>query len=92
MRLCLAAGLNIACYVPPDGAYIDGVFRQGGTRVAINGWVLHRDQATFGKDAEIFRPERWLESNAKETERHMYQVSRSFSSTPWCNTLNITCI
>lgn len=75
MRLRPAVGLNIQRYVPPDGAHIDGTFFPGGTRVALNGWVLHRDQATFGKDADIFRPERWLEGNAKEMERNMYQAS-----------------
>jgi cytochrome P450 len=59
MRLRPAVGLDIIRYMRPDGAYIDGVFYQGGTRVATNGWVLHRDQATFSKDAQIFRPERW---------------------------------
>jgi cytochrome P450 len=75
MRLRPAVGLNIQRYVPPGGAHIDREFFPGGTRASLNGWVLHRDQATFGKDADIFRPERWLEGNAKEMERNMYQVS-----------------
>ena len=74
MRLRPAVGLNIQRYVPPGGAHVDGVFYPGGTRVSVNGWVLHRHQATFGEDADSFRPERWLEGNAKEMERNMYQV------------------
>ena len=75
MRLRPAVGLNIQRYVPPGGALVDGVFYPGGTRVSVNGWVLHRDQATFGPDADVFRPKRWMEGNAKEMERNMYHVS-----------------
>ena len=80
MRLRPAVGLNIQRYVPPGGAHVDGVFYPGGTRVSVNGWVLHRDLATFGKDADVFRPERWLEGNAKEMERCMYQASETLIS------------
>ncbi|EXJ71095.1 uncharacterized protein A1O5_06088 [Cladophialophora psammophila CBS 110553] len=73
MRLRPAVGLNIYRKVPPEGMQIDGTFYPGGTEVAVNGWVLHRDKTVFGPDAEDYRPERWLESNAKEMHRHMYQ-------------------
>ena len=76
MRMRPAVGLNITRHVPPGGLDIGGTFFPGETEVAVNGWVLHRDQTVFGKDADEFRPERWLESsNAKEMERHLYQVS-----------------
>ncbi|KAG4217242.1 hypothetical protein PC116_g34277, partial [Phytophthora cactorum] len=34
-----------------------------------------RDKATFGQDADYYRPERWLEDpeNAKVMERYMFQ-------------------
>ena len=75
MRLRPAVGLNIQRWVPEGGAEIDGKFYPGRTRVSVNGWVVHRNRATFGEEAEEFRPERWLAGNAKEMERHMYQVS-----------------
>ncbi|KAL9107920.1 MAG: hypothetical protein Q9227_007242 [Pyrenula ochraceoflavens] len=62
MRLRPAVGLNITRLVPPGGATLSGRFFPAGTRVAVNGWVLHRDTSTFGSDAESFRPERWLPS------------------------------
>ncbi|OQO12642.1 hypothetical protein B0A48_02104 [Cryoendolithus antarcticus] len=76
MRVRPAVGLNITRHVPPGGADIGGQRFAGGTRVALNGWVLHRDQGIFGKDADFFRPERWLEggeAKAKEMERYMFQ-------------------
>lgn len=74
MRIRPAVGLNITRHVPPGGTEIDGTFYPGGTRVALNGWVLHRDKQTFGQDTEVYRPERWIEGNAKEMERNMCQV------------------
>ncbi|KAI0449424.1 cytochrome P450 [Xylaria acuta] len=76
MRLRPAVGLNISRYAPaPDGVEIDGRHYPAGTRLAVNGWVLHRDKAVFGSDAEFFRPERWLEDeeNARVMERYMCQ-------------------
>ncbi|KAL2130571.1 hypothetical protein VTI74DRAFT_6216 [Chaetomium olivicolor] len=75
MRVRPAVGLNITRLVPPEGAELDGHFFPGGTSVACNGWVLHRDKEVFGQDADNFRPERWLEDEdkAKRMERYMFQ-------------------
>ncbi|KAH8880311.1 cytochrome P450 [Thozetella sp. PMI_491] len=75
MRVRPAVGVNITRLVPPEGAEIDGQFFPGGTRVAVNGWVLHRDKKAFGEDADVFRAERWLadEEKARVMERYMFQ-------------------
>ncbi|KUI65370.1 Pisatin demethylase [Cytospora mali] len=75
MRVRPAVGLNIVRVVPPEGAELDGQFFPGGVTIAANGWVLHRDKATFGEDAEVYRPERWLGDveEAKRMERYMFQ-------------------
>lgn len=77
MRVRPAVGLGIYRQVPPEGAELDGHRFPGGVNLAVNGWVLHRDKATFGEDADIFRPERWLEDaeEAKRMDRYMFQVS-----------------
>ena len=78
MRIAPAVGLNITRKVPIGGAEIDGVKLSAGTAVAVNGWVLHRHKGVFGKDADVFRPERWLDSNKEKVklmERCMFQVS-----------------
>lgn len=77
MRMRPAVGLNITRVVPPEGAELDGHFFPGGVIVAVNGWVLHRDKATFGQDADQYRPERWLTDaeEARRMERAMAQVS-----------------
>lgn len=80
MRMRPGVGLNITRHVPPHGAEIDGKKYPGGMRVALNGWVLHRDRSVFGQDADDFRPERWLEGDEKKVkamDRSMYQVSHT---------------
>lgn len=74
MRIRPAVGLGIYRTVPPEGAKIDGEFYPGGTEVAVNGWVLHRDKEIFGEDVESYRPERWFDRDAKLMGSHMYQV------------------
>jgi cytochrome P450 len=78
MRVRPAVGLNITRIVPSEGAELDGHHFQPGTQIAVNGWVLHRDQATFGSDADVFRPERWLEDEerARRMDRYMFQVRK----------------
>lgn len=75
MRVRPAVGLNITRLVPPEGTEIEGKRFPGGTRVALNGWVLHRDAQIFGSDPKVFRPDRWLEDEAKSKnmERYMFQ-------------------
>lgn len=82
MRVRPAVGLNITRTVPPEGAELDGHFFPGGVAIAVNGWVLHRDQATFGADADSYRPERWLRDTeeARRMERYMFQVSCRLSN------------
>ena len=86
MRVRPAVGLNISRLVPPGGTEIDGTWYPGGTRVALNGWVLHRNEAIFGRDAKVYRPERWLEGDSKNMERYMFQVSLSILSVRQCLT------
>ena len=84
MRVRPAVGLNITRLVPPNGTEIDGKWYPGGTRVALNGWVLHRNESIFGRDPKVYRPERWLEGDAKNMERYMFQVRifQVYSSLP----------
>lgn len=53
-------GLPLERVVPAEGATICGKRLEGGTAIGIHPWAAHRDKATFGEDADIWRPERWL--------------------------------
>lgn len=48
------------------GDTIEGHFIPGGTRVGVAIKAIMRDPRTFGDDANIFRPERWINRDPAE--------------------------
>jgi cytochrome P450 len=46
--------------VPPEGDTIDGKYLPPGTRVGTCIYGILRNKKTFGDDADLYRPERWL--------------------------------
>ncbi|KAF2661227.1 cytochrome P450 monooxygenase-like protein [Lophiostoma macrostomum CBS 122681] len=76
---------NLFSRVVPQGGdvvKVDGEehFLPGGTMIGYSAWGMHRhDKATYGEDAEVFRPERWFvdESDPLEKERlaRMYKIN-----------------
>ena len=63
--------------VPPEGDVIHGKFIPGGTAIGMNTGALVRSTALFGADADIFRPERFLEADEvarAEMERNVELV------------------
>jgi cytochrome P450 len=61
MRLQPAVGLSMSRVVASPQARVDEHTSTFGTKVAVNAWVVHRDQDVFGQDAAYFRPERWID-------------------------------
>ncbi|KAJ0298417.1 hypothetical protein Brms1b_013387 [Colletotrichum noveboracense] len=47
--------------VPPQGETIHGIFVPGGTAICMNAPAMLKSRAMFGADADLFRPERFLE-------------------------------
>lgn len=47
--------------VPPEGDTFNDLFLPGGTEIGISAWAVHRNINIFGSDANVFRPERWLD-------------------------------
>jgi cytochrome P450 len=64
--------------VPAGGVNIAGMFFPEGTSVGCMPSAVHFNPQAFGEDAEIFRPERWLEAD-EETLRRMESAHLSFS-------------
>lgn len=77
MRLHPSIGMTMPRHVPKEGAEIAGRRFQQGDRVGISAAVVHYDTDVFGEDADIFRPERWLDgqADAKHMARHMLHFS-----------------
>jgi hypothetical protein len=47
--------------VPPSGDTINGICVPGETRIGYGGFSILRNKKIRGEDANVFRPERWLE-------------------------------
>jgi cytochrome P450 len=82
LRIHPATGLPLLRVVPAEGAMIAGRFIPGGVTVGINAWVAHRNKVVYGEDADMWRPERWLEIEAEgrgaEVEKYFFGESSSF--------------
>ncbi len=53
--------------VSEGGIELSGKHVPEGVELAANPYLVHQDRNIFGDDADLFRPDRWLES--RETER-----------------------
>ena len=57
-------GINLGYkQVPPAGDTLHGYYLPPGTQVGQNLWGMQRSKEVFGEDADVFRPERWLEAD-----------------------------
>lgn len=67
MRLNPSAPNIFPRLVPAGGMDLFGKYVPEGCEVTCNPWLVHRDEAIYGEDADAFRPERWLDADkAKE--------------------------
>lgn len=89
LRACLNESLRLYPVVPlnsrealedtilPRGGGEDGmapIFIPKGGLVSWNLWALHRRKDYFGEDAEVFRPERWLDGEEGEEGEGMGEM------------------
>ncbi|WPG97873.1 Hypothetical protein R9X50_00065500 [Acrodontium crateriforme] len=65
LRMHPATGLCLERDVPKSGLELNGHFLPAGTIFGANSWVLHYSKAIFGEDADVFKPERWLETDVE---------------------------
>lgn len=72
LRLCPPAPNIFPRLVSAGGIQLAGKFVPAGTEVTSNPFIANRDKGVYGKDAEEFRPERWLdEGGAKLDEERV---------------------
>jgi cytochrome P450 len=73
---CIKEGLRLnppatnlfARVAPKGGKAIDGHYVPEGTEITSHAYTVQRNNAFYGEDAEVFQPERWLESEKKNFE------------------------
>lgn len=82
LEACIREGLRMwppvvglmSKLVPSGGAELLGKFVPGGTCIGYSAWALYRNTETFGPDADLFRPERWLED---KDERRLEEMAKT---------------
>ena len=65
---------------PPGGETVNGIFFPEGTEIAICGQSVGRKKAVFGPDADIFRPERWIEADPQTADKYMKSAEILFGA------------
>ncbi|KAL8861116.1 MAG: hypothetical protein Q9178_002330 [Gyalolechia marmorata] len=78
-RLHPPFGLPYERIVPPTGATILSHPLPAATIIGMSPFATHRDIATFGPDADIWRPERWTEADEAK-RRHMENSLLTFGA------------
>ncbi|KAI1282959.1 cytochrome P450 [Xylaria sp. FL0933] len=73
----------VAKLVPPEGDTFEGRFLPGGTRVSVNILSIQRSKDVFGEDADVFRPERWLDISDEKQREMSYVVDQVFGWGRW---------
>ncbi|GFF28439.1 cytochrome P450 oxidoreductase [Aspergillus udagawae] len=78
LRINPAVGLPLLRVVPAGGAMLCGVYFPEGTVVGINPWVAHYNKSVFGADADVFKPERWLQAEGEDEGSQTSTMERYF--------------
>ncbi|KAI9769905.1 MAG: hypothetical protein M1839_003306 [Geoglossum umbratile] len=74
---CIREGLRIwppvpdilSKTAPAGGDVLGGKFVPGGTNIGVCSWGVQRNKSVFGQDADMYRPERWLEASGEQLVR-----------------------
>ncbi|KAJ9499212.1 hypothetical protein H2202_005369 [Exophiala xenobiotica] len=71
LRLTPPATINLPRYVPEGGRVVAGTFFPAKTIVGISAVPVHLDPQSFGPDAAMFNPGRWIEGSGGITPEEM---------------------
>lgn len=91
LRLYPGVAWNLPRVAPKEGLTIAGHHFAPGTVLSVNPWLIHRNQACFGKDADSYDPERWLNEAAavKQMEKFWIPYGLGYNACPGRNVATI---
>ncbi|KAI9892091.1 MAG: hypothetical protein M1814_001797 [Vezdaea aestivalis] len=68
LRMCPPVTGPMGKEVPAGGDIIDGRFVPAGVRVGVSIYLIGRDKEVFGDDADLYRPERWIDNSPEQIQ------------------------
>lgn len=80
LRFAPSTPIVLPRYVSPGGMVLNGSFVPEKTEIGANPYIIHRDKAVFGEDANIFRPERWLEDPDRVRAMDKYTLAWGYGA------------
>jgi cytochrome P450 len=83
LRMCPPASGLLSKDVPAGGDYINGIFVPEGTSIGWSSWGIFRNKQFWGEDANLFRPERWLECSPERLREQEWRLDLVFHSGKW---------
>ncbi|TDZ65208.1 Cytochrome P450 monooxygenase lolP1 [Colletotrichum trifolii] len=69
--------------VGPEGDVYKGMTLPAGTRVGHDIWSVTHDKVVFGDDADVFRPQRWLEADLETIQAWRKRTELVFGAGRW---------
>ncbi|KAE9408932.1 cytochrome P450 [Gymnopus androsaceus JB14] len=75
LRLYPAIGQGLPRVIPPGGLVACGVYFRAGTVVSVPSFTIHRCEAIWGDEPDLFLPERWLQGDASKLESNLLSFS-----------------
>ncbi|KAI0547173.1 cytochrome P450 [Xylaria curta] len=69
LRLHPGVGFTMPRVVDRSGIELSGMYIPSGWKVGMNAAVVGRDEGVYGSDANMFRPERWIERTDPNMDR-----------------------
>ncbi|KAI1456394.1 cytochrome P450 [Annulohypoxylon moriforme] len=83
LRMVPPSTIGFPKKVPRGGDKICGKFVPGGTDIFVNLWSMLRNKEVFGEDADMFRPERFLECDDSKRAWLIKNVDLAFGHGRW---------
>ncbi|KAF7300871.1 Cytochrome P450 [Mycena kentingensis (nom. inval.)] len=71
LRLFATNAFGLPRVAGRDGFEMDGVWVPAGCEVSAPAYTIQRDPAIWGPDAEVYRPERWIEEGGGALKKRM---------------------
>jgi cytochrome P450 len=83
LRICPPLIGLMSKEAPPEGDVIKGMFIPGGCSISYCAFGIFRDKKTWGDDADLFRPERWLEGPPEAIKKAESVLDLIFGGGRW---------